>query len=311
MKQFFLSNLIILALLSLSVNSFGQNCEKFVNYQNKTIDTKGINLRVFGQPVGVGATNVSPIMREASDKLQKLDLLQYNICEQLKNIKTDFMREKLQAQYTNLLMQMMQLLKEDAGQTDQNDSDVTNPESEKAKKADDTPAPNPVPKPDDFNMDVDITFPCEDFSISPAGVIRGFGMETSMDAQIARRAARTVALEELASKIEITVKSTTSDYFLRTQHGLTEEIEKRIEGRTETSVNQVIRGYKSVCERTTQNKQTLRYSSYIAIEINEDDALKPIYDELIKDPDLRRALPTFVNFKTAFNELKKTLESSF
>jgi len=327
--------LIISAMaVSLSLNVFSQNCLKFVDYQNKTINTNGINLRIFGQSVGVGATNVAPIMREASDKLQKLDLLQYNICEQLKNIKTDFMREKLQAQYTNLLMQMMQLQQmEGSGggispqppTVAQNNTAVPNPSSEqqaeKEKKADEPPAPAPTPNPtpsptpnpifDDINMDVDISFPCEDFAVSPPGQIRAFGMETSIDAQIARRAARTAALEELASKVEITVKSVTADYFLRTQRGLDEELEKRIEGRTETSVNKTLQGYRTVCERTTQNRQTGRYSAYIALEISEDSVLRPVFDDLQQDPEIRNALPNYERFKQTFDEIMKELENSF
>jgi len=313
--------------VGISMNGFGQNCIKFIDYQNRTVDTKGLSLRVFGQPVGVGATSVTPIVREASDKLQKLDLLQYNICEQLKKIKTDFMREKLQAQYTNLLMQMMQLLPSEGTASLTGMDAAPNTAAQQAQKTTMTeeeipaptptpapapaPTPAPMPAPSDINMDIDISFPCEDYNISPPGMIRAFGMETSMDAQIARRAARTAALEELGSKIEITVRSVTADYFLRTQRGMEEEIEKRIEGRTETSVNRTLQGYRTVCERTTQNTQTKRYSSYIALEISEENVLRPVFNELRQDPELQNAMPNYERFRETFNEVMKTYENSF
>jgi hypothetical protein len=89
----------------------------------------------------------------------------------------------------------------------------------------------------DDDVMIDITFPCSEFiSSGPDNVIRASGMETSMDANSAKRGARSAALEDLASKIEVTVRSVTEDYFLRTQKGMTEEIEKRLEGKTQTSV---------------------------------------------------------------------------
>ena len=318
--------------VGITLTSFGQKCVKFVDYQNKTVNTKGLNLQVFGQPVGVGATEVSSIQRAASDKMQQLDLLQFNICEQMKNIKTDFMREKLQAQYTNLLMQMMNLQNADgnnevadfAKQVTDNQGNKEQTSKKEKKEKDVTPEPKPVqndeqvipptPKPssDDSVLDVDVDFPCfGDKFLSSQGFIRASGMETSMDANIAKRAARTVALEELASKIEITVKSVTEDYFLRTQKGMNEEIEKRIEGKTQTSVNQTLKGYKTVCEKMTQNKQTQKYSCYIALEMSEESVLKPVFNELQQDDKIKNALPNYEKFKETFDQVMNTYEESF
>ena len=337
--------------LSLSLNCFGQKCVKFIDYQNKTIDTKGINMKLFGQPMGAGESTVTPVLRTADIKLQQLDLLQYNICEQLKNIKTDFMREKLQAQYMNLLMQMMKLQQSDGATQQQlaqelitgNMTGSTQPlpevveNNEAAPVPDPSPSPQPAPAPtptpaptpnpapvpapvpapapavwDDDILDVDISFPCfgDDYTSAP-GFIRASGMETSMDAQIAKRAARTVAVEELASKIEITVKSVTEDYFLRTQKGLNEEIEKRIEGKTQTSVNRTLNGYKTVCEKFTLNRETKKYSCFVALEMSEDNVLRPVYNELQQDAEIKNALPNYEKFKSTFDEVMSTYENSF
>lgn len=323
----------------ISLNSFGQKCVKFVDNQTKVINTKGITMQVLGKPIEIGNTSVGTLNREVSDKLQKLDLLQYNICEQLKNIKTDFMREKLQAQYSNLMMRIMELVEKGGVQLPQDKvtaligdaenkteivpeptkkdveivpavDDNRNNKNENNTDESNNSANIPESILDDEDIEIDITFPCEEFS-TVSGTIRAFGMETSMDAQMAKRAARSVALEELASKVEITVKTVTEDYFLRTQKNLTEEIEKRIEGKTQTSVNQTLRGYTTVCEKYRQNKNTKKYSCYITLEISEESVLKPVYEDLKQDPDLKEALPNYEKFKDTFNEVMNDYEKSF
>jgi hypothetical protein len=334
MKKYVLIGLLA---VSVSLSSFGQKCVKFVDYQNKTINTKGLNLQVLGQPIGAGATEVTTLQRVASEQLQQLDLLQYNICEQLKNIKTDFMREKLQAQYTNLLMKMMNLQNAGGGSSEvaefaQQVSEQQGGNKQQAQKRqkqgenvtpDPTPAPVPAPTPDqlptpapvvfdDDDVMIDITFPCSEFVSSGSdNVIRASGMETSMDANIAKRGARTSALEDLATKIEVTVKSVTEDYFLRTQKNLTEEVERRLEGKTQTSVNRTLTGTRTVCEKFQQNKSTKNYTCYMALEINMDNVLKPVFAELQRDAEIKNVLPNYEKFKDTFDNVMSTYDSSF
>ena len=322
----------IVIVMIFSMDCFGQKCTKFINYQNKTVNTKGLNMQVFGQPIGLGETNITTLQREASDQLQKFDLLQYNICEQLKSIKNDFVREKLQTQYTNLLMKMLNVIKlAENGQAviQPNVKPTTEPAEKNPATTDEiveidpTPAPTPnrdeepvvppTPKPvyEDEDIEVEISFPCGDYSISTPGVIRAFGMESSVDAQIAKRVARTAALEELASKVEITIKTLAEDYVLRTQKNLTEEIEKRFENKTQTIVDKTLTGYTTACEKVMKNKSTQKYSYYIALEISEEKVLKPAYQELQQDPELKNVLPNYEKFAQTFNEVMNTYEKSF
>jgi len=336
--------------MCIMLNSFGQKCVKFINYQTKTVNTKGISMQLPGglSSVSLGETSVSTLQRVASDQLQKLDLLQYNICAQLGNIKNDFIREKLQTQYTNLLMKMMNLLKAEEknnvseestpepaqvaqqpikprGESTAITSDFSKMEETMAQptptsqrneqpvapvSTGNTPIVTPTQSMDE-DIEVDISFPCGDYSLSSKGIIRAFGMESSMDVQIAKRVARTVALEELASKIEITVKTVAQDYSLRTQKNLDEKIEKRFENMTQTSVNKTLSGYTTACEKFTQNKSTKKYSCYIALEISEENVLKPLYQELKQDETLKEALPSYEKFKDTFNEVMNTYEKSF
>jgi hypothetical protein len=160
-------------------------------------------------------------------------------------------------------------------------------------------------------MNVDVSSPCEEFTVNlPAGVIRAYGYETSMDRQIAKRGALTVALEELASKIEVTVQAVTDKYSLQTQRGMDEELEKRMISKTRTIVNRTITGYRSVCEKTTQNTATKKFTCYIALEISEENILKPVYNELVQDADLKKALPSFEQFDQTFDEVVKVYDAN-
>jgi hypothetical protein len=337
LKNLFIGTMI----MCLALNGFSQKCTKFIDYQTKTINTKGLSMQLPSglPPIGLGETSVSSLQRIASEQLQRFDLLQYNICEQLKNIKNDFIREKLQTQYSNLLMKMMELVKTSSGESaPANSADAvktiveafdaggssqsaTQPQQTAAGTENNTataataqtPAASAPPPASvlDEDVEVDISFPCGDFSLSSAGVIRAFGMESSMDAQVAKRIARTAALEELASKIEITVKTVAEDYTLRTKRNLTEALEQRFQSKTQTVVNRTLSGYTTACEKFTQNKSTKKFSCYIALEITEDKVLKPIYQELKQDETLKDALPSYEKFSETFNEVMNTFEKSF
>jgi len=73
--------MLLMVAMVLSLNCFNQKCIKFVDNQSKTVNTKGITAVVMGKPIEIGNTSVGTLYREVSDKLQTLDLLQYNICE--------------------------------------------------------------------------------------------------------------------------------------------------------------------------------------------------------------------------------------
>jgi putative lipoic acid-binding regulatory protein len=165
-------------------------------------------------------------------------------------------------------------------------------------------APSPIVAPDQVVIPemkisgdyVTVTFPCQSIN-SPEGVIRASGMETSSDPQIAKSIARTMALEELASKIEITVNSAVEYLVTATTQGGTEDLSKNFKKEVKTTVNQTIKGYKIICEEYKQNAATGKYQCFIAVEVSQESVLKPVYEELKKDNEVKRALPSFDNFR--------------
>jgi hypothetical protein len=285
-------------------------------------------LKVFGKTADVifGTNFLS--LTHSTDQLQWLDNMQYEACVKLQTIKDEFRKEGLEATKEQILVEMVKLINQsgtlppdvvkqlvvngilDPSQTQTNT--IIAPATEtpaKVVNADDVPVPIlPVPK--SFGGWEDAaTFPCEVEAMSSAGVIRASGMESSMDPQIPKSIANLIALEELASKIEVTVKSTTQYFVDRTEVNLKEsELTTRFESKIEKSVEQTIRGYRTICEKRQQHSETQQWRCFVALEINEDAVLKPIHDELTKDPELRKAVPSYKKFKDTFDEGLKFYE---
>ena len=317
--------LVIVALaMSFTLSGMAQKCTKFVDYQTKVVDTKGLNMQLFGQPVGVGATNVSTLQRPVSDKLQQLDLMQYNICEQLKNIKSTFQRDQAQMQYSNLLMKMMNLLNNE-GDNGSNLGDeilppatkdgkqvvtVADNESEKRKKEEPTPqediTPTPLPP-----VPTPMAPPCDlNTYKSDKNYIRGFGYGESKNKGMAKSYASSDALEALALGMEVTVKVVGEHYRLSTKKDDIEDFEERLEKNTQTSINQTIRNISIICEGETRNPTTNNWEYYIVYEVSREDAVKELYNSLQKDAIVKEILPNHEKFKQTFDEVMKEYDAS-
>jgi DNA-binding Lrp family transcriptional regulator len=309
----------------LSLNCFGQDCDKYLNKQTNVINTKGIVVKVLGKIVDITAgTNFSKFTGGASDQIQMLDVLQYNTCMQLQTAKNEFVRENLEEKARNTMTEMLKLLTQTGSLT----PDVVkilaeNGAIEPSSIGGDTttpvtpqPAPTPPATGDDVatpvmpkTQYVTVVFPCQPFSGSGDGVIRARAMESHSDPQIAKSIAMVVALEELASKIEVTVNSVT-EYYVRAVLGDNEETMKDFKRQTKLTVNQTLRGYRTVCEEYRQNTATQKYQCFIALEINEEAALKPIFDGMKSDKQLSRALPNFEKFKKTYDEVMNFYEKT-
>ena len=330
MKKFDCLKLAVIGtMMILSVNGFGQDCDKYLNPQTNTVKTKDVVLNVLK---GLGkasdvilGTNFSSLTRP-TDQLHALDNLQYQACVQLQTIKNEFTRENTEGKIRGIMGDMVKLINEtgtlppDAVKqlvangvltpSQAQANGVITPSTEMAKKianADDVPVPI-LPDPAPVGTWNTVTFPCQANTVSSVGIIRAHGMESSMDAQIAKNVATVIALEELASKIEVTVKSTTQYFIDRTVTNLNEELTTKFNRTIDISVNQTIRGYRNICEEYRQHSTTQKYQYFVAIEIDEDAVLKPIHDELKQDPELQKAVPNYKKFKDAFNETLKYYE---
>jgi hypothetical protein len=128
------------------------------------------------------------------------------------------------------------------------------------------------------------------------------GQELSMDPQIAQTVANVIALEALASNIEANVKSTTLHIIEMTKPNLAAEAKARMDQETEITVNQTIRGRRTVCLEFEEFPETQKYRCYVVLEIDEDAVLKPVHEGLKKNPDLQGAIPNYEKFKEIYEQ---------
>jgi hypothetical protein len=245
---------------------------------------------------------------------------------QWQTAKNDFIRENLEEKTRSTMDEMVKLLVQsgsippEALQLLVNNGNITpslaggtavtptpSQTTEQPRNADDVIVPIlPIPP---KNENITITFPCQNFTLSENNMIRARGMETHIDPQIAKSIATVVAIEELASKIEISVNSVT-DYYFRSVSGDNEELGKDFKRQTKTTVNQTLRGYRIVCEEYRQNTTTQKYQCFIAVEISEENVLKPVYDDLKQNKSMAGVMPNYEKFKKTFDEVKKFYENT-
>lgn len=150
--------------------------------------------------------------------------------------------------------------------------------------------------------------PCKDCK-STKKLIRARAMRESMDQQMALQMARSSALEDLASKVNVAVKSVVDDYFSSRKVSGNEEVKRRFEGLTRQVVDQTVRGYRSSCEEYTVSTRpdgTKVYKCYYVAELTKEDAAASLYKGLTKDDKLRLDFE-YEKFKAEF---EKALEAA-
>ena len=314
-KKLFRFLLVCFVFVSSSLSGFGQECNRYLDQQTNVVNTKGVVLRILGKAADVIlGTNFSSLTH-STNELQALDIKQYEACMKLQTIKDELNKERWGERLEKTLNQMAVLISQsgtlpsdvvkqlvasgilDPSQT-QTSATISQAAPVKATNADDVPAPALSELTSAGKWEDEEPLPCQPQESD--GIIRGFGWETSMDLQIARSIANMVALEDLASKIEVSVKSTAKYFIASTNPEL--NAKKDFGKDIETLVNQTIRGYRTVCEKHQKNSQTQKYRYFVSLEINEDAVLKPIHEKLKQDTELQKAVPNFEKFKAAFRE---------
>ena len=157
--------------------------------------------------------------------------------------------------------------------------------------------------------EVDWEMPChgEGFFSTPQ-LIRANGIGRSMDQQMANRQARSAALEDLGTKIRVSVNTLIHDYYRGASQNLTEDLIQRFEGGTDLVVREQISGYRVICQRMTRDLQTNNFMSYMAIEIGVDEITKAIHNRLTQDQILRIDY-NFEQFRERFNDEMKKREN--
>jgi len=136
-------------------------------------------------------------------------------------------------------------------------------------------------------------------------LIRGASFGESKDMAMSKKVAKSATLEELSSKIEVTVKAVIDNYNSRRQKDMNESVESRYEELIRTVVNQKITGFKTVCDKTTKTKDG-KYRTYLVYELPINNVLNPVYTNISKDDELKVDYD-YQKFKSTFEEeLKKS-----
>ncbi len=89
-------------------------CKKFFTYKTNTIDISGLTTglnkgQVAGFDLKVGQFQLKPEYVKATDKLKELDMMQYSICQTIKNISDNSKRDDLLIQLADIKMQMLKI----------------------------------------------------------------------------------------------------------------------------------------------------------------------------------------------------------
>lgn len=89
-------------------------CNKFFTYKTNTIDISGLSTglsksQIAGFDLKVGQFQLKPEFVTATDKLKELDMMQYSICQTIKNISDNSKRDDLLIQLADIKMQMLKI----------------------------------------------------------------------------------------------------------------------------------------------------------------------------------------------------------
>ena len=154
--------------------------------------------------------------------------------------------------------------------------------------------------------EVVVEMPCGEY-LSTNEYIHALGMSEDYDPQFAIDIARTEALYELASQISTQVQAIQSKYNKSSRISgktISRESISRMEQIINTSVDRST-GYRIIGRKSTSyimNGEKL-YKGYVAIEIDADEILRPIYVDIQKERGLEIEVD-YEDFKEIFNTLR-------
>ena len=97
-----------------SIHCASRKCERFFTYKSTTINIKGISTKLKKNGVRVSETSfgsilIDPKNVQASAELQRLDLYQRTLCEQLNALKNDSIATVRRTEYIDALTDMMKI----------------------------------------------------------------------------------------------------------------------------------------------------------------------------------------------------------
>jgi len=108
MRAVKLVRLILLMLFVANSISCSTRCKHLIKYQTNEIDVKALKSKIGGKvDLDIGEFKIEHKFRSANDTLQKLDDLQYAICNQIKGLRKGEQKEKEKKKYIHYLELMM------------------------------------------------------------------------------------------------------------------------------------------------------------------------------------------------------------
>jgi hypothetical protein len=115
-----------------------------------------------------------------------------------------------------------------------------------------------------------------------------------------KRMALSNARAELASQIEVTIKSVIDNYVQDVAVGNRSEFTQRYEGLSREVVNQRLTGTRVVCEELVRTTAGM-YKTYIAIELSGEELMNAMNQRIANDERLRVDY-NYEKFKDTFNQ---------
>lgn len=161
-----------------------------------------------------------------------------------------------------------------------------------------------VVKPDE--VEVKVLCSGSDF-FSTDGFIRANNVGESINQTISKKKSRSNTLQELASKIETTIKAVVDNYQKSVNNAMSEDIEQRYEELAREVINQKINGYRTICEKVTKTTRGT-YKTYLAFEMPVDNVLKNFHNEISSREKLKIDYD-YEKFKKTFQEEMQKMEN--
>ncbi len=127
---------------------------------------------------------------------------------------------------------------------------------------------------------------------------RATSSAVSMNRETAKKVARSNAENKLARSIMITIESVTDNYVDQSTYNNKEEVTTTFKDLARSTVDQVLSGAITSCERLTQ-KANGDYVSYIAVELSATELVGK-YNERLSQDERIRAEYNYEQFKETF-----------
>ena len=131
----------------------------------------------------------------------------------------------------------------------------------------------------------EVTFPCQDQGKSDKNHFRASATAKSADLNAAKQKAMLNAKQELASRIESTIKSVTENYINEMDAAGKSEFEQSYQSLTKDVVNQKLNNVTVLCEKYFQSEGG-GYEAFVAIEMNKEDVVSSAESAISKDKKL-------------------------